>query len=130
MKNGGRKQELPKEPDRWGLEFMQDTLRVWREKNFPDSLAEETREVHAVLGACEEVGELCHVVLKTRQKIRGYDNKEKSTREKRDAIGDICIYLMGVCDANNFSLREIIQETAQHVMKRNWTKNKLNGKES
>jgi NTP pyrophosphatase (non-canonical NTP hydrolase) len=103
------------------LDELQSQLNKWRVANFgpPNSM-------HQFLGVVEEVGELAHTKLKFDQGIRGYD-KERATKEIRDSIGDVVIFLMGFCDVEGWSLFDIVKETSKEVLQRDWKKNKING---
>lgn len=50
-----------------------------------------------ILGVAEELGELCHGVLKHHQGIRGFDNVDKYHAHCKDALGDIMVYLSHYC---------------------------------
>jgi NTP pyrophosphatase (non-canonical NTP hydrolase) len=73
-------------------------------------------------------GKLQHSQLKSAQNIRG--NQEKHLLEAKDAIVDITIYLIDICNALGFDYSDIIQETWDEVKKRNWKKNQENGVET
>ena len=79
------------------------------------------------MGMVEELGELAHARLKFKQKIRGMKKQEFEAAE-RDALGDILIYMIGYCNARNLDLAEVLNETWDQVSKRNWKKNKVDGK--
>jgi NTP pyrophosphatase (non-canonical NTP hydrolase) len=98
------------------LRTLQKHMKKWRQLHFPASRRES--ELQCVLGASEEVGELCHAVLKARQGIRGFDSASKRRECVRDAVGDTVIFLMGVCDANGWQMQEIIEETMDKVLAR------------
>jgi NTP pyrophosphatase (non-canonical NTP hydrolase) len=101
---------------------FQREVQFWSKKNFPKG-----KKYQPLLGATEELGELCHIHLKTEQGIRGYDSQEKSVSEKLDAIGDIVIYLADYCARNGLSLKKAIGSTWLRVQARDWVKNKLEG---
>lgn len=70
------------------FEALQETLWEWQAHNF----GEQGPPRHALLGMCEEAGELVHAVLKLSQGIRG---TELSHHEAiLDALGDIVVYLI------------------------------------
>lgn len=95
------------------LTRIQEEHKEWVDRNFPgESLEQRT------LGVCEEAGELAHHVLKMQQKIRG--EKEYHIGEAIDAIGDICIFAMGVCDVLEVDFGEVIETTWERVKKRDW----------
>jgi NTP pyrophosphatase (non-canonical NTP hydrolase) len=61
----------------------------WVAKNFPDSYKTDT-----LLGVVEELGELAHAHLKSKQGIRGTQSEHDEAA--KDAIGDLVVYLLGV----------------------------------
>ena len=105
------------------LPFLQAKVHTWRERNFPD--ADDTQQL---LGIAEECGELSHAHLKAMQRIRG--SQAEHDAAARDAIGDLAIYMMGYCSYRGWDLMEIIQETADHVLKRDWIADPVGGNES
>ena len=108
---------------RFSLDIEQARVGDWRGTNFgPPDLGDMT------LGVCEEAGELAHAVLKGRQGIREMRDPAVCERAIRDAVGDVCVYLFGVCDVFSWSLEEIIKETVDEVIKRNWLADSMNGK--
>jgi NTP pyrophosphatase (non-canonical NTP hydrolase) len=69
----------------------------------------------------EEAGELAQCFLKLHRGIR----KEEFNEERfQDAIGDITLYLMGICGNRNWRLSEILSSTAEKVLARNWRSEK------
>lgn len=76
------------------LKEIQEKIGKWQAYNFPNSKIEEI-----ALGPIEELGELCHLILKNKQGIRENPNYE---REVRDAIGDTAIYCFSIMDLANF----------------------------
>jgi len=101
-------------PARYLIELQADH-KAWADRNFPNA-----DPVDAVLGVAEEVGELCHAILKQRQGIRG--THEEHEAKAKDAVGDIVIYLLDVCTRRGWSFAEIVAETWAEVRKRDWTK--------
>jgi NTP pyrophosphatase (non-canonical NTP hydrolase) len=97
------------------LEKLQKEVGDWSLKNFGDQSSS-----NPLLGAVEEVGELCHAHLKSQQGIRGYDDPAKGIANKKDALGDILIYLMDYCSREGISLQEALIETASEVLQRDW----------
>ncbi len=106
-----------------GLRAIQADHKEWQERNFGVA----KRSHRTLLGMLEELGELSHAHLKTEQGIRVNEDHEAA---RRDAIGDVFIYMMGYCNDFDLDLTDIISETWAHVMKRDWEKNKSNGVES
>lgn len=64
---------------------IKEEVKVWAIYNFPTTTPE-----YCILGLYEELGELCHAILKDFQGIR----KEDFEAAKKDAIGDIAIYFL------------------------------------
>lgn len=102
----------------WGhqIDIMQDEIETWAQKNFPSSPSE-----HHLLVVAEELGELAHAHVKSRQGIRMEEDHEK---DKFDAVGDIVIALMAYCSSEGLSLRKALQKTWQEVKQREWKKEK------
>jgi NTP pyrophosphatase (non-canonical NTP hydrolase) len=94
------------------LDSLQHQVLCWQSKNFPDC-----EEWELALGVCEESGELAQCVLKLYRGIRADEFNEDRLK---DTIGDIVIYLMGICGARNWTLAEILRETSERVLSRNW----------
>lgn len=100
------------------LDRIQEEHRIWSDYCFP-----EAPDYHSLIGATEELGELCHAWLKREQGIRGHEHDA----EARDAIGDVIIYLLHFCTSNGWKMSDIIQETWDVVQKRDWQANRENG---
>lgn len=96
------------------LETLQHQQAEWSERNFPDQ-----KSYQYLLGAMEELGELTHAHLKAEQGIRTNENHDAM---KRDAVGDIVIYLAGYCTANSLNFEECVWQAWYEVKKRDWTK--------
>src|SRR4051812_46355062 len=101
---------------------LQHDTQMWREKSFP---AEHRTAPLQALGVCEEAGELAHAVLKMEQGIRG--EREDHLLEAEDAVGDICIYLMGLCEALGLSFESCIAGAWSQVQQRDWSQHKNDG---
>lgn len=102
------------------LRELQNEMWRWQQTNFPNSDFVDT-----FFGLVEEVGELSHALLKQRQKIRGkYDEHEENAK---DAVGDILVFLINLCNFRGWDIEEILVDTWDQVSKRNWNKNKENG---
>ena len=74
-----------------------------------------------LLGVCEEAGELCHAHLKAEQGIRG--TQDEHLEAKKDAIGDIVIYLADYCSQQGIDLERSIENTWAKVKQRDWKQN-------
>lgn len=106
------------------LHQLQVQLAAWQAKNFG---AQQHYEM--ALGIAEETGELCHAVLKHLQKIRGMEDAERFRVEAGDAAGDIFVYLCQFLTILRIDAGTLFLETARRVMKRDFTKDKMNGGE-
>jgi NTP pyrophosphatase (non-canonical NTP hydrolase) len=104
------------------LRFLQQESQKWRQHSFPP---EHRTAVLQALGICEESGELAHAVLKREQGIRGDD--EQHSRDERDAVGDIVVYLAGFCSSRGYDLEACVKSAWRGVAQRDWTKNKIDG---
>lgn len=94
------------------LDELQARVAEWHGRNFPDATPEQR-----ALIICEEAGELAHVVLKQAQGIR----PESATDEMlRDALGDILIASLALAAHRGWSMWDIVNETAEVVLKRVW----------
>lgn len=99
------------------LKKMQAEHWAWEQKNFPGKNSPMT----AALGCAEEVGELCHSVLKQHQGIRGHEDHEANAA---DAIADMFMYSMSFCNHKGIDLEDLITRTWEQVQKRDWQADK------
>ena len=99
------------------LRELQEWQREWSLRNFGEQPA-----YRGVLGVAEEVGELCHAVLKSEQGIRGRDADDIA-----DAIGDVVIYLCEVATSYGLSLQECVEQAKGQCCERDWRKNPETG---
>jgi NTP pyrophosphatase (non-canonical NTP hydrolase) len=106
------------------LRFLQEESQKWREHSFPP----ENRTVELqVLGVAEEAGELAHAILKRKQGIRG--DSAYHVGQAADAVGDIIIYLAGVCTSLDLDMQTCVDEAWREVAERDWSKHKAKGVE-
>lgn len=102
------------------LRELQEEQRPWVQHNFPG------RDAHfPLLGAMEELGELSHAHLKGVQGIR--HTPEEILDLKKDAIGDIVIFLSDYCSANEIDFQAAVEQTWADVKQRDWQKDKMTG---
>lgn len=104
------------------LETLQNEQREWADKNFP---TKHEGGYHSLLGVMEELGELAHAHLKGLQGIR--HTPAEIVNMKRDAVGDIVIFLADYCTRNDIDFHTAVWATWDQVKQRNWTKNKETG---
>jgi NTP pyrophosphatase (non-canonical NTP hydrolase) len=120
-------------------ELQTEVLR-WQRHNFPDQCSHEP-----ALGVPEELGELweaalglislgglsalvgrvCHAELKLQQSIRG--TREELQARLEDAIGDLVIFLVNLCNTRGLNLQRIVDRTWSEVSKRDWKRDPLKG---
>ena len=93
---------------------IQGEVKEWSDRNF----GEDAPADHKLLGIVEEVGELCHAVLKRKQSIRG--DQDKHIMEERDALGDIMIFMMDYCNRRGIILEHVLIQTWDKVKERDW----------
>jgi NTP pyrophosphatase (non-canonical NTP hydrolase) len=92
----------------------------WRQIAYPTTATPELQ----ALGMAEEVGEVCHAVLKNIQQIRGY-NGEKTIAEVGDGLADTIIYACGVATAFGIDLDAELARVWNHVRDRNITQGSM-----
>ena len=102
---------------------LQREVGVWAWRNFP-----KAKPYQPLLGASEELGELCHAHLKMEQRIRG--TRAKHFMDKRDAVGDILIYLAHYCELNGINMEAAVGDAWAEVKQRDWRKHKRTGKKA
>lgn len=98
---------------------MQEEVREWAQRNFPNEV-----EHHLVMGMTEELGELAHAVLKREMCIRTNEDHDAAVR---DAVGDLCVFLMEFCNLNNIVLDECVRSVWDQVRRRDWKRNAVDG---
>lgn len=101
------------------LSELQSTASAWSRRNFGEHYGSGYRNL---LGVAEEVGELCHAQLKGEQGIRHLP--EEIAAMKRDAVGDILIFLANYCDSQGLDMEECANIALAEIAKRDWTKPK------
>lgn len=102
------------------LSRLQHEVNEWSQRNFPNG-----KPYHPLLGASEEIGELCHAHLKHEQGIRG--TPEDHHEAKIDAVADAVIYLADYCARNGINMGKAVSDTWEKVRERDWQKNRANG---
>lgn len=100
--------------------MLQSEVGEWSRKNFPNNTPD-----NPFLGLVEELGELAHALLKTKQGIRGTAAEHEAAA--KDAIGDLLVYMADFCERKGWSMQQIIEEVWGVVKQRDWTKNKKDG---
>lgn len=100
-------------------------------KNFDPVHLVQPEGLDGLMNLYKGVGMLAHVVGKTRQLTRGYDRTivgiVKTRIHAGAAIQRICSAVQWMCFANDWDASVLFQEVLTRVMKRDWTKNAMNG---
>lgn len=93
--------------------YFQKDVEQWSFDNFGPQPS-----TNPLLGLTEEVGELSHAHLKGLQGIR--HTPEQIQAMKKDAVGDIVVYLADYCAREGIDLESAVRVTWQKVRQRNW----------
>jgi len=110
------------------IDLKQTMLKNWQEKNFPrsryeamtkDELIDMILIMQFTLGMAEEVGEICHHILKGAQGIRGGVNGIDK-KQVADGFGDTIVFGEQLCSALDINAEEEVSEVIDAVLKRNW----------
>lgn len=99
------------------LSVMQQEHRLWIEHNFPGETGHQ-----AVFGMMEELGELCHALLKAEQGIRGI-SAAKARELVIDAHCDLIIFSLTLADNMGYDLEEELKKVWHKVKQRDWVEN-------
>lgn len=103
------------------IDLRQKELRDWQDKNFGthnDTL------MQCALGMAEEVGEVCHHVLKGSQGIRGGAlGKGINSKEVADGVADTLIFGLQLLSVLGLDAEEEIAKVIERVLQRNWKEN-------
>jgi NTP pyrophosphatase (non-canonical NTP hydrolase) len=103
------------------LDQLQIEVHEWAIENFGDVTSD-----NSFFGMVEELGELSRAILKQRQGIKG--TYEEHEADKRDAIGDILIFMADFCTRQNISIQECLEEAWSKVKLRDWKNDPKKGK--
>ena len=101
------------------LKQIQIEQKEWMLKNFNNP-----QSWHYLLGATEELGKLRHAHLKNIQNIR---TNENHFANKKDAIADTIIFLIGYCNLENIDIDKTLHKVWNQVKECDWIQNKING---
>lgn len=108
--------------------LKQKELAEWQERNFPRSKYEKLDKkelidmviiLQTALGMAEEVGEVCHHVLKGSQGIRG-GVSGFNRAEIADGVDDSRIYGNQLLSALGVNAEESYSKTVKQVLSRDW----------
>jgi len=101
------------------IKKIQEEHANWQIRNFGD-----VQESHIIIGVAEEVGELSHAYLHEKQFNRTNENHEENMK---DAVADITIFLIALCNIRGWDYQKILEDTWQQVKKRQWKRFPENG---
>lgn len=100
------------------FEELQQQCKGWTDHNFP-----KAEPWQPLLGAAEEIGELCHAHLKESQGIRQGNYRVA----KEDAVGDTIVFLADYCNRNGLDLAQCVNTAWAAASRRDWVKYPVNG---
>ena len=98
------------------IDEFQKKVVEWNKRNFGKHYGTGYRNL---IGCMEELGELSHAHLKGEQKIR--HTPEEILKLKKDAVGDLVVFLCNYCDSQNFSVSECMDIAWNEIKDRDWT---------
>lgn len=102
------------------LRALQKDVGKWSAEQF----GEEDPAILKLLGAVEEIGELCHAELKGIQNIR--HSPDEILALKKDAIGDVVVYLCDYCERSGIDFGNAVIDTWHKVKDRKWKDDPIN----
>lgn len=105
------------------LSMLQSEHKAWSAYNFPANVNDYNVPFKGIV---EELGELSHSLLKQEQKIRGTHAEHEANAQ--DALGDMMIYMLDLCNKRGWDLGEILAKTWNQVKTRDWQKFPKNGR--
>jgi NTP pyrophosphatase (non-canonical NTP hydrolase) len=101
------------------VDLRQKELHEWQKNNFGVTPEDDLK---CTVGMAEELGELSHWILKTKQKIREGTASE-CKEEIADAFGDVMIYGIQLMTTRGIDAEKAIEKTIATVLKRDWRNN-------
>lgn len=104
------------------MDLKQRELAEWQERNFRNVTSEKL-----VLGMAEEVGELCHYILKRAQKIREAADEQEVQEQIADGFADCVIFGIQLMENEGLDAEKVLAKTIKDVLKRDWLSNPSKG---
>ena len=101
------------------IDLKQKELADWQARNFS---SQEDDALKCALGMAEEVGEVCHHVLKGTQRIRGGMNG-LNKEEIADGVADTLIYGLQLLSVLGLDAEKEIAAVIDKVLQRDWKEN-------
>lgn len=100
------------------INLKQKELHEWQKRNFGTHSDDALK---CAVGMSEEVGEVCHHVLKGTQRIRGgFDGIDKE--EVADGVADTLIYGLQLLSTLGIDAEVEIASVIEKILDRNWVK--------
>lgn len=100
------------------LTLRQKDLQKWQLKNFGNPDIQDM-----ALGMAEEVGEMCHWILKRKQMIREASDGRDCKKEIGDAFADAVIFGIQAMACEGIDAEKVIRMTIMEVLERDFVKN-------
>lgn len=97
--------------------LRQKDFAEWQRQNFGGCTIEEM-----CLGMAEEVGEMAHWILKSKQGIRGA-TPEQAKEKIADAFADTLVFGLQAMTCIGMDAEEVFTKVAKEVLARNWKEN-------
>ena len=101
------------------VDLRQKELFDWQTRNFG---SHDDDDLRCTVGMAEELGELSHFILKSKQKIREGANSACEA-EIGDAFGDVVIYGLNLLSKRGIDAEAMLAKTIETVLQRDWVKN-------
>ena len=101
------------------IDLKQKELHAWQVKNFG---SHDDDALKCALGMAEEVGEVCHHVLKGTQRIRSGANGMLHD-EIADGVADTLIYGLQLLSVLGIDAESEIKAVIEKVLNRDWVQN-------
>ncbi len=107
-----------KQEGRESANLKQQELSEWQLKNFGQSIVEDM-----LLGMAEELGELCHWILKRKQGIREAATGGDFKDEIGDAFADVVIFGIQAMTGEGIDAQATLKKTIEEVLARDFVNN-------
>jgi len=104
------------------IDLRQKELARWQERNFGNVTSEKL-----ALGMAEEVGELCHYILKRMQKIREAVDGQGVQEQIADAFADTVIFGINLMSSEDLDAEKVLEKTIEDILRRDWVNNPREG---
>jgi hypothetical protein len=96
-------------------------------RDFDPNNIESPQGFDGFMNLFKAIGMLAHVVGKNRQRTRGYDDIDKVRKHAGASVARLCSAVHWLAFNNDWEPSVLMQDVLSRVMKRDWTKNSLDG---